>query len=237
VHSGRRTRESLFGETPPGTCAYRGDVLPTGHLLAFALTALALIAAPGPSVLFVISRSLVLGRAAGLATVVGNALGAYVQVVAVAFGVGAVVQRSVTVFTALKLIGAVYLIYLGLHAVRHRHSLAGALDTAVEAKTTRRVLRDGFVVGVANPKVIIFFTAILPQFVDPRAGHVPVQMLLLGAVFFAIALISDSTWALAASAARSWLGRSPRRLEAIGGAGGLVMIGIGARLALTGRKG
>ena len=92
-------------------------------------------------------------------------------------------------------------------------------------------------VGVANPKVIIFFfTAILPQFVDPQAGHVPVQMLLPGAVFFAIALISDSTWALVASAARSWLGRSPRRLEAIGGAGGLAMIGIGARLALTGRK-
>ena len=211
-------------------------MLRTGHLVAFALTAFALIVVPGPSVLFVISRSLVLGRAAGLATVVGNAFGAYMQVVAVAFGVGAVVQRSVTVFTALKLVGASYLMYLGVQAIRHRRSLAGAIDAGVELTTTRRVLRDGFVVGIANPKVIIFFTAMLPQFVDPQAGHVTVQMLLLGAVFFAIALISDSAWALFASAARSWLGRSPRRLEAIGGAGGLVMIGIGARLALTGRK-
>ncbi|MGH8930969.1 MAG: LysE family translocator [Egibacteraceae bacterium] len=211
-------------------------MLSTGHLVAFTLTALAVIAAPGPSVLFVISRSLVLGRAAGLATVFGNALGVYMQVVAVAFGIGALVQRSVAIFTAIKLVGAVYLMYLGAQAIRHRRSLPGALDAVVEAKTPRRVLQEAFVVGIANPKNIVFFTAILPQFVDRQAGHVPVQMLLLGAVFFAVALISDSVWALVASAARSWLGRSPRRLEAIGGAGGLAMIGIGARLALTGRK-
>lgn len=83
---------------------------------------------------------------------------------------------------------------------------------------------------------IVFFAAVLPQFVDRAAGHVPFQMMLLGAVFIAIAVVSDSTWALAAGTARAWLGRSPRRLELIGGAGGLVMIGIGASLAITGRK-
>jgi threonine/homoserine/homoserine lactone efflux protein len=91
-------------------------------------------------------------------------------------------------------------------------------------------------VGATNPRSVIFFAAVLPQFVDRGAGHVPLQMLLLGAVFIGIAVVSDGTWALAAGTARAWLGRSPRRLELIGGAGGLVMIGIGASLAVTGRK-
>jgi len=209
-------------------------MLPTGHLLAFTLTAFALIAAPGPSVLFVISRSLTLGRRAGLATVVGNAVGVYVQVLAVAFGLGALVQDSIVVFTVLKLGGAAYLIYLGVQAIRHRRSLAAALGAPVTGRGTRRILWDAFAVGVANPKAIVFFAAILPQFVDRGAGDVSLQMLLLGAVFFVIALISDGAWALAAGAARSWLGRSPRRLELVGGAGGLTMIGIGAGLAFSG---
>jgi threonine/homoserine/homoserine lactone efflux protein len=97
------------------------------------------------------------------------------------------------------------------------------------------MLRDGFVVGVTNPKAIIYFAALLPQFVDRTAGHVPLQLLLLGCIFLAIALVSDSIWALTAGLARSWLAQSPRRLELIGGIGGLAMIGIGARLAVTGR--
>jgi threonine/homoserine/homoserine lactone efflux protein len=211
-------------------------MLPTGHLLAFALISFALIVVPGPNVLFVISRSLMLGRAAGVGSAVGGQAGVYVQVAAVAFGVGTLVERSVVIFTVIKLAGAAYLVWLGVQAVRHRHSLSGALSAAAERKTLARILRDGFVVGVSNPKAIVFFAAVLPQFVDPSAGHVPVQMLGLGVVFVAIAVLSDSTWALAAGTARAWIARSPRRLELIGGAGGLVMIGIGASLALTGRK-
>lgn len=153
-----------------------------------------------------------------------------------AFGLGPIVQRSVAVFTIVKLVGAVYLVYLGVQAIRHRRSLADALGAPVEAKATRRILRDVFVVGVANSKTIIIFTAVLPQFLAQSAGDVPVQLLFLGVVFYGIALISDSAWALVAGGARSWLVRSPRRLEVIGGTGGLVMIGIGARLAFTGRK-
>jgi len=97
-------------------------------------------------------------------------------------------------------------------------------------------VRDGFIVGASNPKAIVFFIAVLPQFVDRSTGHVPAQMLLLGAIFLAIAVLCDSSWALAAGTARGWLARSPRRLELVGGTGGLVMIGIGASLALTGRK-
>jgi threonine/homoserine/homoserine lactone efflux protein len=211
-------------------------VLPTEHLLAFVLIAVVLILVPGPSVLFVVTRSLTLGPRAGLATVAGNAAGVYVQVVAVALGVGALVQESIHVFTAVKLVGAAYLVYLGVQTFRHRRSLGAALDAPVEPKLVRRILADAFVVGIFNPKVIVFFTAILPQFVDRSSGSVPLQLLSLGAIFCLLALVCDSMWALAAGVARSWLVGSPRRLEAIGGTGGVVMIGLGAGLALSGRK-
>jgi threonine/homoserine/homoserine lactone efflux protein len=211
-------------------------VLPTGHLLAFALISFALIVVPGPNVLFVISRSLMLGRAAGVGTALGGQIGVYLQVAAVAFGVGTLVERSVALFTVIKLAGAAYLVYLGVQAIRHRRSLVAALDPDVQRKNIGRIIGDGVAVGASNPKAIVFFAAVLPQFVERSAGHVPVQMLLLGAVFIAIAVVSDSSWAVAAGTARAWIARSPRRLELVGGTGGLVMIGIGASLALTGRK-
>lgn len=221
--------------TPAGG-AYARRVPPTTHLLAFTLTAFLLIAVPGPSVLFTVSRALALGRVAGVATAAGNTLGVYVQVLAVAFGIGALVERSVMVFTVIKLGGAAYLVFLGVQAIRHRKRLAEALGMRMENKSAARIVADGFVVGIGNPKVIVFFAAVLPQFVDRSAGHVPVQMLVLGALFAGIALISDSGWALVAGSARAWFGRSPRRLELIGGTGGLVMIGIGATLAVSGRN-
>lgn len=210
-------------------------MLPTDHLLAFFLLAVVLILVPGPSVLFVVTRSLTLGRKAGIATVVGNAAGVYLQVIAVAFGLGTLVQESITVYTVIKLVGAAYLIYLGVQTFRHRRSLAAALYAPVEPKVLKRILTDAFVVGVFNPKVIVFFMAVLPQFVDRSAGSVPVQLLLLGAIFCAIALVCDSMWALLAGAARAWLAASPRRLAAIGGGGGLVIAGLGAGLAVSGR--
>jgi threonine/homoserine/homoserine lactone efflux protein len=211
-------------------------VLPTGHLLAFGLVSLVLIVVPGPNVLFVISRSLMLGRAAGVGTALGGQLGVYAQVAAVAFGIGALVERSVVLFSVIKLAGAGYLGYLGVQAIRHRRSLSAALQAPAERKSIARIVGDGIAVGVTNPKSIVFFAAVLPQFADPAAGQVPAQMLLLGAVFMAIAVLCDSTYALAAGTARAWLARSPRRLELVGGTGGLVMIGIGASLALTGRR-
>ena len=209
-------------------------MLPTEHLLAFVLIAVVLILVPGPSVLFVVTRSLTLGRGAGVATVVGNAAGAYTQVIAVAFGLGTLVQESIAVYTIVKLVGAAYLIYLGVQAFRHRGALAESLDTPVEPRVLRRILADGYVVGVFNPKVIVFFMAVLPQFVD-RSGSVPLQLLALGAIFCAIALLCDSTWALLAGTARAWLVASPRRLSAIGGAGGLAIVGLGAGMAVSGR--
>jgi threonine/homoserine/homoserine lactone efflux protein len=126
--------------------------------------------------------------------------------------------------------------FLGVQAIRHRRSLAESLGAAIEQKSTARIMVDGFTVGVTNPKVIVFFAAMLPQFVDRQSGDVPMQIIALGAIFAGIALISDSTWALAAGTVRGWLASSPRRLALLGGTGGLAMIAIGTRLALTGRQ-
>jgi threonine/homoserine/homoserine lactone efflux protein len=160
------------------------------------------------------------------------------DVVAVAFGVGALVERSAEIFTIVKWAGAGYLVYLGVQAIRHRQSMTEALAARAASVRPLRALRDGFVVGVTNPKSIVIFVVALPQFTDRAAGHLPVQaqMLILGALFTAIALVLDSVWAVIAGTARQWFARSPRRLALIGGTGGLVMIGLGVSLAATGRN-
>jgi threonine/homoserine/homoserine lactone efflux protein len=213
-------------------------MVPASHVLAFAAIVAVLIAIPGPSVLFTISRALTVGRRAALLTVIGNEIGLCVQVTAVAFGLGAVVERSAQAVTVIKLIGAAYLVYLGVQAVRHRRSVAEALAGRVEPVRPLRAVRDGVVVGAANPKTIVFFVVTLPQFTSSAPGHlaVPAQMLILGALFPAIALVLDSAWAAVAGTARQWLVRSPRRLAMIGGTGGLVMIGLGVSIAATGRR-
>lgn len=207
------------------------------HLaLSFALASVVFVAVPGPSVLFVISRGVAFGRRAAVLTVLGNAAGVYLQVVAVAAGVGPVIERSAVAYHALKLLGAAYLVWLGVDAIRHRRSLGAALGQAVAPKAPRTILREGFLVGVTNPKGIVFWTAILPQFIDPGRAAAPVQMLLLGLLSVSIAVVSDSTYGVLAGTAREWFARSPRRLEALGGTGGLVMIGLGVSLAAGGRE-
>ncbi|TGA84163.1 LysE family translocator [Streptomyces sp. MZ04] len=206
------------------------------RLLAFAAMSFLLIVIPGPSVLFVIGRALAQGRRGALTTVVGNTAGAYVLIVAVAFGVGAALERSALLFTTLKLTGAAYLVFLGVKAWRERGSLQAAVTGVGTAQGNLRTFWEGFAVGVTNPKTIVFFAAVLPQFVDRGQGHAAAQMLVLGLVFNAIALASDMTWGLAASTARDWFARSPQRLSLVGGAGGLTMIGLGVTVAVTGRK-
>ncbi|MDQ1013180.1 threonine/homoserine/homoserine lactone efflux protein [Streptomyces sp. V4I23] len=208
----------------------------TDRLLAFAVMSFLLIVIPGPSVLFVIGRALAQGRRAALTTVVGNTLGAYVLIVAVGLGIGSIVERSVLVFTVLKLTGAAYLVYLGVKAWRERGSLQASFADGGAAHGGLRTFWEGFAVGVSNPKTIVFFAAVLPQFVDRSQGYVAVQMLVLGLVFNAIAVASDSVWGLVAATARDWFGRSPQRLSLVGGIGGLTMIGLGVTVAATGRK-
>lgn len=206
------------------------------QVLAFGLASFIVIVIPGPSVLFAIGRALAHGRRTALASVFGNAVGLEVVAACVALGIGTVVERSALLFTAVKLAGACYLIWLGIRAIRQRRGLTSAFAAGGVARGHRRAALEGFVVGVTNPKSVILFAAILPQFIDRSAGHVPLQMLLLSLVSFPIALISDSTWSVGADAVRSWFARSPRRLELVGGLGGLAMIGLGLSVAATGRK-
>ncbi|MFG1772337.1 LysE family translocator [Nocardia salmonicida] len=209
----------------------------SAHLVSFAGLAFLLVIVPGPSVLFTIGRALTVGRRSALMTVLGNAIGVYGQVVAVAFGVGAVVAASAVVFTAIKLVGAAYLVYLGVQAIRHRDALRTAFhaEQSVDSHRPATALRDGLIVGITNPKNIVFLAALLPQFVDTTHA-VPQQMLVLGLCIPVFGLIFDSLWALVAGSARSWFARSPRRLAAVGGTSGLVMIGLGTSLALTVRR-
>jgi threonine/homoserine/homoserine lactone efflux protein len=212
-------------------------MLPTHHLVAFLLTVYVVILIPGPSVLFVVSRGLALGRRAALATVAGNGCGFALQLILVSFGLGAIIARSDTVFVTLKLFGAAYLVLLGVRKIRDRKALAGALGVGeIAPKRLRTTIREGFVVGVTNPKGIIIFTAILPQFIERSSGHTTLQLLSLGVICIAIALLSDGAWAIGSGTARQWLRGSPRGLERLSAAGGVMLIGLGVGLAVTGRK-
>jgi len=199
-------------------------------ILGFAAVSVAIIAVPGPSVLFAVSRAVVAGRRAALLTVLGNATGLFAQVLLVAFGVGLIVTGSDLVHGALKLVGAAYLVWLGVSAIRRRHDAARALGAEMSA-TSRAPLRDGFVVGVSNPKSIIFLAALLPQYVAPEGGPVAAQMIALGALFCCLAIVGDGAWAVLAARARSWLSGDPRRLTWMSVGGGLVMIALGLLLA------
>ena len=212
-------------------------VLPSDHLLGFLLTVYILILIPGPSVLFVVSRGVALGRRSALATAVGNELGLALQLMLVAVGVGSILARSDAVYTTVKLIGAAYLIVLGVRSIRDRRDLAAALDsTAVTPRSLARTLREGFFVGATNPKGVLIFTAVLPQFIDRSRGHATLQLISLGLICVLVAMLSDAAWALASGTARQWLSSSPRRLERLSVGGGLTLIALGAGLALTGRK-
>jgi threonine/homoserine/homoserine lactone efflux protein len=215
-------------------------MLPLQNAGTFAIAAIILIAIPGPSVLFAIGRSLSLGRPGGFLSVLGNALGTIPAIAAVSLGLGTIVSESVLVFSIIKFAGAAYLIYLGIQTIRRRKqrpSEANGTDAA--AKTVRGplgLIGQGFLVGISNPKTIVFFVAVLPQFVDRSAANIPLQFAILGAIFFVLAMACDSVWVLTASAARSWFARNPRRLSRIETSGGVIMIGLGGVLALSGNK-
>jgi len=211
-------------------------VISGGQLLGFGLASLVLIVIPGPGVLFVIGRALAHGRRTALATALGHAGGNYVVAACVAVGLGTLLQRSVEAFVIVKVAGALYLIWLGIHAIRQRKSLAAAIAVPVPPREGWRAVRDGVVVGITNPKAYILFGAILPQFVNRAAGDVSGQMLVLALVSVLIGAVSDCSWGFAASAVRAWFARSPRRFELVGGAGGLAMIGVGVTVALAGRQ-
>ncbi|MDQ3156072.1 MAG: LysE family translocator [Actinomycetota bacterium] len=210
----------------------------TDHLLGFAVAAFILIAIPGPSVVFVIGRALAYGRGVALATVIGNSFGLFLIAAAVALGLGAIVEQSIMVYTAIKVVGAAYLVWLGIQAIRHRKdfSVARLDDRHGSSLPLLKAARQGFVVGISNPKAFIIFASVLPQFIDRGEGQVQAQMMILGLVAFTIGLVSDSVWAVIASQLRTWFNASPKRGELLGTVGGTSMIGLGIGVAVTGNN-
>jgi len=133
-------------------------------------------------------------------------------------------------------VGAAYLVYLGVQAIRHRNDHTETDTPQRPRPSATRLIREGFVVGASNPKTIVFFVAVLPQFVSYGNGAIPLQLAILGMIFVGIGLASDSAWALTAGTARAWLARNPKRLSHMSAGGGVAMIGLGGALALTGSK-
>jgi threonine/homoserine/homoserine lactone efflux protein len=200
-------------------------------LALFMLASLALAVVPGPAVLYIVAQSVDQGRFAGLVSALGIGTGGLVHVVAATIGLSSLLASSATAFTIVKYAGAAYLILLGIRRLLTREDFGD--ETARPPRPHRRIFVDGVVVNVLNPKTALFFLAFLPQFVDPGQGAATLQILLLGLIFVAIALCSDSLWALAAGTAGAWLRRSRWYLGVKRWLTGAVFVGLGASTART----
>ena len=198
------------------------------RLIEYIIAAMIIILAPGPSVLFVIARAIAWGRKVAVFTVAGNVTGAFFLSSLVAFGLGPILSRSDLAYSAVQWGGGGYLVYLGISAIRARKIAAADMKSQGSVVPTFwRSARDGFWVGALNPKGLVFYAALLPQFVDIERGNVTGQLLFLGALFSVLAFISDGTWGLLAGTARAWLASDEKRLELLRVIGGCVMIILG----------
>jgi threonine/homoserine/homoserine lactone efflux protein len=208
--------------------------MPGISLLGFIAAALVLLLTPGPGVMYIVARSIGQGSRAGLVSVLGLAAGALVHVAAAAAGISTILLASATAFGFVKAAGAAYLIYLGIRTLLARGAVA---STGVcTPRSSGRLFADGVLVSVLNPKIALFFLAFLPQFVDPGRGPIAQQILLLGLLYVALALVTDSAYALLAGSLRHRLrdralqGPLPRYIS------GSVYLGLGVGTALTGRR-
>ena len=195
----------------------------------YIIVSVAIILAPGPSVLFTIARAIAWGRKVALLTVLGNASGFFAMSLLVAVGIGPIIQSSDFIYSAVQWGGGLYLIYLGIDAIRKRneHTSQVLEEGSSGLPSTVRIIRDGFVVGILNPKGIVFNAAVTPQFIDREAGKVVLQLILLGAIFAVLAFICDGTWGILAGTARNWLATNVRRIIFLRSTGGVVMMILG----------
>jgi threonine/homoserine/homoserine lactone efflux protein len=202
-------------------------VIPS-RLIEYIIAAMIIILAPGPSVLFVIARAIAWGRKVAVFTVAGNVTGAFFLSSLVAFGLGPILSRSDLAYSAVQWGGGGYLVFLGITAIKARKIAAADMKSQGSVVPTFwRSVRDGFWVGALNPKGLVFYAAVLPQFVDIERGNVTGQLLFLGALFSILAFVSDGTWGLLAGTARAWLASDEKRLELLRVIGGCVMIILG----------
>jgi len=201
-------------------------------LILFLGAALLLFVIPGPAVLYVVTRSVTQGRRAGLVSVLGIHTGSLVHIAAAIAGLSALIAASATAFSVVKLAGAAYLIYLGIMAFRS----AGRLEdlAGLEPMSTRRIFWQGAVVNILNPKTALFFLAFVPQFIDPTLGSTTLQVAVLGGVFVAAGLMSDSTYALAAGAAGTRFLRRESWRRGQSYVAGTIYTGLGVAAAFSG---
>lgn len=197
----------------------------------FLLAAVTLVAIPGPNTLYIVTRSISEGRRAGVASALGVEFGTLLHVTAAAAGLSALVAASATAFGVLRYVGAAYLVYLAIRTFRSRGAL-GEMELAPQP--LRRVFLDGMLVNLLNPKVILFFLAFLPQFVDSSAGAVPLQIAVLGLVTGLIGLGSDMAYAFFAGSLGRWLRGRPAIQKRQAYATGFVYLGLGAAAAFAG---
>lgn len=203
------------------------------HLIEFTVASVAIILAPGPSVMFVIARAVAWGRATAVLTAAGNAIGLALLSLAIAVGLGPLLQSSPALLEAVQLLGGLYLVYLGVGALRHRHAHASdMLDTSGGRPSHAASVRQGLAVGVLNPKALVFFSAVFPQFLDPQAASITVQLALFGAIFAVLALVLDGTWGVVVGSSRDWFARSQGRLVTLRTMGGSVMVTLGVLVIL-----
>ena len=206
---------------------FTSDLIPS-RLWEYLIATILIILAPGPSVLFTIARAIAWGRAAAVATVIGNASGMFLVSLLVAVGLGPLLQSSKLFYNGVQWAGGAYLIYLGYAAIAASKVDAHGMQKTEGAKPSFVTsIKNGFWVGVLNPKSVVFFAAILPQFVDQEKNNVTAQLILLGAIFALIALISDGSYGLLAGTVRQWLSGDITRLIFMRRFGGCVMIALG----------
>ena len=208
------------------TAPYTYAVIEWANLVAFTLLALVIIVIPGPSVLYSVGRALAWGKRAAIISVLGNAAGVGIQILAVALGLGALVIAIPPLFFGLKLGGAIIILLLALQAVVSRKSHT-RVDSVRSQPRHSRLFVESIGVGITNAKTIVFFVATMPAFVTPNGISVVWQMLLLGLIFTIIGITSDSIWALGAGFARDWFAKSPNRLVAVRTGGGVALGGLG----------
>lgn len=209
--------------------------MPTlSQFAAFGAACVVLIAVPGPSVMFIIGRTLSLGRSAALATVLGNALGSYTVGVVVSLGIGPLVQRLPTSLVIIKLVGAAFLCWLGIQAFRSRNvQVPDAVSSNLDRRAVWTAVRQGYLVGITNPKAFVIFGIVMPSFLSTTMRPFALQMVLLAITPILIGLISDSAWAVFSGMARRWFSGSPRRIHILNMAGGVLMISVGVLVAVT----
>ena len=200
----------------------------TQNLTQFVLASVAIILVPGPSVMFVIARAVAWGRMTAVITALGNALGMLLLSVFIAVGLGPLLQRYALLLIVVQVLGGMYLIHLGIDAWRHRQEHADDMVKIEEVKpSSYQILRQGFTVGALNPKALVFFSAVFPQFVDPDVGSITIQLLIFGAIFTALALLLDGTWGVLVGSSRDWFVTSRNRLVFLRTVGAVVMMALG----------